>query len=89
MKKIYAVLILLSLAIGGQAKDFKVSSPSGELKVTVSVTDSTRYSLEVKGVTVLKDCAIAMELEDGRVLGVGSKIRKGQPAHGAGELLRA
>ena len=76
MKKIYAVLILLSLAISGQAKDFKVSSPSGELKVTVSVTDSTRYSLEVKGVTVLQDCAISMELEDGRVLGVGSKIRK-------------
>ena len=76
MKKIFVAITLLSLAIGVQAKDFKVSSPSGELKVTVSVTDSTRYTLEVKGVTVLKDCPIAMELEDGRVLGVGSRIRK-------------
>ena len=76
MKKIFAAIVLLSLASLVQAKDFKVASPSGELKVTVSVTDSTRYTLEVKGVTVLKDCAIAMELEDGRVLGVGSKIRK-------------
>ncbi|MBR6457541.1 MAG: glycoside hydrolase family 97 protein, partial [Bacteroidales bacterium] len=76
MKKIFAIITLFALAISAGAKDFKVSSPSGDLKVTVSVTDSTRYTLEVKGITVLKDCAIAMELEDGRVLGVGSKIRK-------------
>ena len=76
MKKIFAAILLLTLATAVQAKDFKVSSPSGDLKVTVSVTDSTRYTLEVKGVTVLKDCAIAMELEDGRVLGAGSRIRK-------------
>ena len=76
MKKIFAAILLLILATAVQAKDFKVSSPSGDLKVTVSVTDSTRYSLEVRGVTVLKDCAIAMELEDGRVLGAGSRIRK-------------
>ena len=76
MKKILAVAAILAFTILAHAREFKVSSPSGELKVTVTVTDSTTYSLEVKGVTVLKDCPIAMELEDGRVLGVGSRIRK-------------
>ena len=76
MKKIFAAIALIAMAFGAQAKDFKVSSPSGELKVTVSVTEKTTYSLEVKGVTVLKDCPIAMELEDGRVLGEGSRVRK-------------
>lgn len=76
MKKIFAAIALLTIAFAAQAKVFKVSSPSGDLKVIVSVTDSTKYSLEVKGVTVLKDCPISMTLEDGRVLGVGSRIRK-------------
>ena len=48
MKKILSAIVLLSLALMVQAKDFKVSSPSGELKVTVSVTENTTYSLEVK-----------------------------------------
>ena len=76
MKKITVAAVLMALSLLASARDFKVTSPSGDLKVTVSVTDSTTYTLEVRGVTVLKDCPIAMELEDGRVLGVGSRIRK-------------
>lgn len=68
--------LLLAAAPGVLAKDYKISSPSGELKLTVSVTDSTRYSLEVKGVEVLKNCPIALTLEDGTVLGVGDRVRK-------------
>ena len=76
MKKILAAAAVLALSALASARDFRVTSPSGDLRVTVSVTDSTTYTLEVKGVTVLKDCPISMELEDGRVLGVGSRIRK-------------
>lgn len=73
---IFALSVFAVLSIPAQSKDYKLSSPSGELKLTVSVTDSTKYSLEVKGVTVLKDCPLAMILEDGTTLGVGSKVRK-------------
>ena len=76
MKKYIAVLALLAFAFVSQAKEFMVSSPSGNLLLKVNVDDVTTYSLEVKGVTVLKDCPIRMELEDGRVLGKGSRIRK-------------
>lgn len=75
-RKILAAIALVASVAAASARDFRVASPSGELKVTVSVADKTTYSVEIKGVTVLKDCQVAMELEDGTVLGSGSKVRK-------------
>ncbi len=68
--------LVLAATFPAHSKDFKLGSPSGELQLTVSVTDSTRYSLTVNGVTVLKNCPIALTLEDGTTLGVGSRVSK-------------
>ena len=76
MKKILNnIIFFLLLPLVTFAKDYSVTSPSGELKMYISVEGTTSYTLVVKGQTVLENCRIAMELEDGTVLGNG-EIRK-------------
>ena len=76
MKKILNnIIFFLLLPLVAFAKDYSVTSPSGELKMYISVEGTTSYTLVVKGQTVLENCRIAMELEDGTVLGNG-EIRK-------------
>ena len=76
MKKILNTLILLLiLPLSLAAKDYSVASPSGALKMFVSVEGTTTYTLVVNGQTVLENCRIAMELADGTTLGNG-EVRK-------------
>ncbi len=57
------------------AKDIVLLSPDRKIQVTVTVSDSVRWSLLVNGEMVLKPAAISMQLSNGRVLGVGRKLK--------------
>lgn len=76
MRKLLPIVCLLALSTGLLAKDYTIASPNGELKMVISVEDSTRYKLWVKDRLVMKDSHISMTLADGTVLGVASSIRK-------------
>lgn len=70
MKKIISILVLtLALALGAQAKAYKVSSPSGQIKVTVNAGHYLSWEVEAFGERVLEDSRISLSLSDGRVLG--------------------
>ena len=63
MKRIVSILLLtLALAVGVQAKAYKLSSPSGQIKLTVNAGHYLSWSLEAFGEKVLEDSR--------RVLGV-------------------
>lgn len=77
MKKIFTILAALTLTASvASAKDYSVNSPSGDLKMVISVSDQITYSLMVKGQPVLSGCKIEMQLADGRILGAQPKVKK-------------
>ena len=84
MKSFFAksLLTALSLLIGAAAfaKDYTVTSPSGDLAMTISAEGRLVWSLAVKGETVLSDNPIALKLKDGRILGKLPKVRKAATA---------
>lgn len=75
MKRILSALLTLALPLAAMAKDYNVSSPSGEISAVVSVNGNTLLSVSVKGRPVLQNCRISMTLADSTVLG-DSNIRK-------------
>lgn len=76
MKRILACVLVLLSALTISAKDYTLSSPSGNISTVVRVDSTTTLSVIVKGVTVMQDCKVAMRLADSTVLGVNAKIRK-------------
>lgn len=88
MKKTVLILFLVLAAFVSEARNYTITSPSGNLKMTVSTTDSLSYSLWVKGKQVMSRCGIAMEFSDGTVL--GGKVRFRRDSRGArNETIRA
>lgn len=69
MKKLLslAVLLLSGIAIHAQ-KQIRATSPDGQTKVTVTVSDRIYYDVESHGELLLKQCHIGMTLSD-RTLG--------------------
>jgi alpha-glucosidase len=54
--------------------DHQISSPSGDLTVTVSVGDVLTYSVAWKGSPLLEAAPISMTLEDGTVVGASAQV---------------
>lgn len=69
-----AAMLLAAACLYG--KDYSVSSPDGNLNLTISTGKTTTWSLEVGGKKVMEGGRIAMKLLDGRVLGDNVKVRK-------------
>lgn len=70
MKRIITALFALTaLFSAAEAKDFKLSSPSGDVKVVVSASTELYWRVEYKGERILDDSQISLTLSDGRVLG--------------------
>lgn len=68
--KIISVLtLILALGFTAQARSYKVSSPSGQIKLTVSAGHYLSFQVEAFGEQVLEDSRISLSLADGRVLG--------------------
>ena len=62
------------------AKVYTVSSPDGNLTMTIDVCDKVIYSVKAGDVTIVAPSTIALELEDGTILGSNPKVsgvRKG------------
>ena len=78
MKKLFIVLLFLPLVAmqGVVAKSYTLKSPAGTLELTVDVAETTTYTLAVNGEQVLAPSRIAMELENGPVLGDNMRVRK-------------
>ena len=75
MKKSLILLILLSLGMLLQAKDYVVTSPDGSVTVTVSDGDAVSYWVDCNGVVILEPSFISMTLQDGTVFGGKDKFR--------------
>jgi alpha-glucosidase len=72
MKKFLSVIFALTAVIfTAQARDFRLLSPSGDIKLTVSVSSGIFWSVEYKGEKLLEDNQISLTLSDGTVLGEG------------------
>ncbi len=75
MKKYALLLVMTSLMIHLQAKDFSLQSPSGDLSVNISVEDEIHYSVFMNGMEIISPSPISMELED-ETLGQNARVRK-------------
>ncbi len=75
MKKLFLFASLAVMTGLASAKDYKLSSPSGKIDVTVSVDDSVHYSVALDGREVVPSVGVGMITSD-RVL--GEKTAKGE-----------
>ena len=75
-KSISAFFIFLVVSLSLNAKDYTVSSPSGNISAVVKVDGSTSMSIYIKDVKVMEDCKIAMHLSDSTTLGDNATIRE-------------
>lgn len=76
MKKVFAFVSLMLFPALLWAKDYTISSPSGELSAIVKVDSTTSLSVTAKGHMIMENCIISMKLADGSQLGVNSSVRK-------------
>jgi hypothetical protein len=56
-------------------KQFAISSPSEDVKVSVTNADSLFYSVQVRGKYVLKNAVVALQTEN-KIFGVKDKVIK-------------
>ncbi|MEA3477626.1 MAG: glycoside hydrolase family 97 protein [Bacteroidota bacterium] len=76
MRKKLLIFLALVLVISLQAKDYSVSSPSGNIEIKVSVTEKIRYSVLLNGTEIITPSSISMTLNNGTILGENSKVKK-------------
>ena len=76
MKKYLFSVVFICLILNLNAKDYTLSSPSGILKITVSVDGTTSYSVSLDGKEIISPSVISMTLDDGTVLGENAKVRR-------------
>ncbi len=70
MRRLICALILFASAMTFvQARDFRLSSPSGDIKINVSAGADLRWSVEAGGETLLEPSVISMSFSDGTYLG--------------------
>jgi alpha-glucosidase len=75
MKKYSISILFILMILSLSAKDYSVSSPSGNLAVTVSVGEDISYAVLLKGAEVIAPSTISMTLDNG-VLGKNAKVQK-------------
>ena len=75
-KTLYLGMALLAMTTAAQAKDYTLTSPGGNVKTTISVTDHVSYTVEYNNVVVVTPSAVSMTLADGRVLGQTPRVTK-------------
>lgn len=58
------VLFLFLLKTNGLAREFKLNSPNGHLRLHLNVTDRTSFSVFYDQDAILKDCSLAMVVDN-------------------------
>jgi len=74
-------LFLFALAIianSGHAKNIEIFSPDRKLQLEVSTDKNVTYCVNYNGAAILTKCQIAMQLQNGKVLGKDAKVSKSQ-----------
>ncbi len=69
---LYILLASYSVSVAAPRPSQRtITSPNGRIALTVSVTDSVRFTVNSVGKPLVRPSAVAMTLADGRTLGVG------------------
>ena len=77
MKKIVLAAVAAIIAtLGLDAKGYRVVSPDGAIEVNISVGSTLTWSVAREGVSLVAPSPLSLTLEDGTVLGHGSRISK-------------
>ena len=78
MKHFAFLVMALCTVVMAQAKPIvkSISSPNGELKVTVTIADDVRWSVEKGGQTIINPSQIAMQIGENETWGVAPRLRK-------------
>ena len=78
MKHFAFLVMALCSVLMAQAKPIvkSISSPNGELKVTVTIADDVRWSVEKDGQTIINPSQIAMQIGENETWGVAPRLRK-------------
>ena len=75
MKKTLLSILLFALSIFAlSAKSYTVTSPDGHLTLTIDVSDKVTYTVKAGDAMLVAPSAIALELEDGTLLGNNPKV---------------
>lgn len=72
----YITLIICLISVSLHAKDYKVSSPDGRIKLLVSITEDINYSFTVDDQSMLKPSQMTMTVNENIVLGKNPKVSK-------------
>ncbi len=80
MKRTLSLFFVLMGCLTLFAKSYKVTSPDGNLTMIIDVNEKVTYTVKAGDVTLVAPSAIALELENGTLLGQNPKVlssRKG------------
>ena len=76
MKRLLTLLAFCASVMAVQAKDYKLTSPDGQLTLSVQTGERLTYSVARDGVLLLEPSAIGLTLENGTVWGPGTRFSK-------------
>ena len=78
MKHFAFLVMALCSVLMAQAKPIvkSISSPNGELKVTVTIADDVRWSVEKDGQAIINPSQIAMQIGENEIWGENPRLRK-------------
>ena len=78
MKKVLFLMMAMCAMVAAEAKPTvkSISSPDGTLKVTVTIDQDIRWSVEADGKTVLNPSQIAMQIGENETWGVAPRLKK-------------
>ena len=78
MKKVLFLMMAMCAMVAAEAKPTvkSISSPDGTLKVTVTIDQDIRWSVEADGMTVLNPSQIAMQIGENETWGVAPRLKK-------------
>ena len=68
-------MALISIVPAWADRAYSVTSPDGQLSVSVTVGKQVKYSVSRAGQRLISPSTIALRLKDGRTLGEGSKLK--------------
>ncbi|MBQ7440327.1 MAG: glycoside hydrolase family 97 N-terminal domain-containing protein, partial [Prevotella sp.] len=75
MKKLLTICLMLIIAVGMYAKDYRVQSPNGKLSITVSADKQLTWQVAYQGKTILAPSVMSVDLGSA-ILGKNVKVRK-------------
>ena len=76
MKNIVFICLAALFSLSVSAKDYQLASPSNNMSVKISVSESVNYSVFLNGTEIIAPSEISMELADGAIWGQNEKVKK-------------